>query len=187
MKFFKFWTLFWIFWEFSQNCLTQANFNLSSWNFVRKCTNTECGLILHFVRIGQDVQILDEFEFFLSWHHILKIRCTHEASSVRKLKSSNVLPQRKNFVELVRKQYGNPDSHDFLLLPHWGTNKMWVYGILNLKKNGRGSSQFHIILVIILTLHTDILYWSRNFGIEFGPNRLKRSNFFRFWIFWEFS
>ena len=32
---------FWVFWEFSQNCLTQANFELSSWNFVRECTNTE--------------------------------------------------------------------------------------------------------------------------------------------------
>ena len=38
---------FWIFWEFFQNCLTQANFDLSSWNFVRKCINTEWCLILN--------------------------------------------------------------------------------------------------------------------------------------------
>ena len=32
---------------------------------------------------------------------------------MRKLKSSNILSQRKNFVKLARKQYGNPDSHVF--------------------------------------------------------------------------
>ena len=35
-----------IFWKFSQNYLTQENFDLSSWNFVHKCTNTEWCLIL---------------------------------------------------------------------------------------------------------------------------------------------
>ena len=55
---------FWTFWEFFQNCLTQANFDLSSWNFVRKCTNTEWSFILNFVKISQDLWILDEIEFF---------------------------------------------------------------------------------------------------------------------------
>ena len=43
-RFLRFW---------SQNCPTPANFNLSSWNFVRKCTDTEWCLILNFGRIGQ--------------------------------------------------------------------------------------------------------------------------------------
>ena len=44
---------------------------------------------------------------------MLKIWCIHEASSVRKPKLSNVLPQKKYFVKSVRKQYGNLDSHVF--------------------------------------------------------------------------
>ena len=112
-----------IFWEFFQNCLTQANFDLSSWNFVGTCTNTEWCLIPNFIRIGGDLLILDEFFFFFfSWHQIIKIRCIHEALSVRKPKSSNVLPQRKNFVKSVRKQYGNPDSHPFLTWINWKWN-----------------------------------------------------------------
>ena len=56
---------FWFFWEFSQSCLPQANFDLSSWIFVLKCTNTEWFLILNFVRlVGRDLSILDEFHFF---------------------------------------------------------------------------------------------------------------------------
>ena len=105
---------FWILWEFFQNCLTQANFDLSIWNLVREGTNTKSYLILNFVKIGGDFQILDEFEFFfLPWHQIKKNPSIHEASSVRKPKSSNVLPQKKNFVKSVRKQYGNLDSHPF--------------------------------------------------------------------------
>ena len=46
---------FWIFWEFFQNCLTQANFDLSSWNFVRKCTNTVWCSIPNFIRIVGDL------------------------------------------------------------------------------------------------------------------------------------
>ena len=86
---------FWIFWEFFQNCRTQANFDLSIWNFVRKYTNTKWCLILNFVRISWELYIFDKFEFFyffLPWHQIIKIRCIREASSVRKPKSSNVLP-----------------------------------------------------------------------------------------------
>ena len=49
-----------------------------------------------------------------------------------------------------------------------------------------GSSNFRKIRAIVLKLHTSILHPSRNFGNEFGQNRLKRSNFFRFWIVWEF-
>ena len=55
------------------------------------------------------------------------------------------------------------------------------------KKKGRGSSSFRNIRAIILKLYINILYRSRNFRIEFGQNRLKRSKFFRFWIFREFS
>ena len=54
------------------------------------------------------------------------------------------------------------------------------YGIMNFLKKGRGSSNFLKIRAIILKLHTNILYRSRDFGIEFGQNRLKRWNFFRF-------
>ena len=31
------------------------------------------------------------------------------------------------------------------------------------------------------------IYHTRNFGIEFGQNRLKRVHFVRFWFIWEFS
>ena len=47
-------------------------------------------------------------------------------------------------------------------------------------------TNFGKIRAIVLKLHTNILHQSRNFVIEFCQNRLKRSNFFRFWIFWEF-
>ena len=53
--------------------------------------------------------------FFLSWHENFKIRCIDDASSARKPKSNDVLPQRNNFVKSVRKQYGNPGSHAFFL------------------------------------------------------------------------
>ena len=33
-----------------------------------------------------------------------------------KPKSSNVLPQRNDFVKSLRKQYGNPDSHPIFLI-----------------------------------------------------------------------
>ena len=56
---------FWIFWELFQSFLTQANFDLASWNFVHKCTNTEWCLILNFIRIVGDLYILDEFDFFI--------------------------------------------------------------------------------------------------------------------------
>ena len=60
---------------------------------------------------------------------------------------------------------------------------LWFYGILNFLKKGRGSSNFSKIRAIVLKLPTNILHPSRNFGIEFGLNRLKRSHFFRFSIF----
>ena len=63
---------------------------------------------------------------------------------------------------------------------------LWFYGILKFLKKGRCSSNFRKIRAIVLKLHTNIWHPSSNFGIEFGQNRLKRSNFFRFWIFWEF-
>ena len=62
---------------------------------------------------------------------------------------------------------------------------LWFYGILNFLKKGRVSSNFRKIGVIVLKLHTNILHPSRNFGIEFRQNRLKRSNFFRFWEFFQ--
>ena len=40
--------------------------------------------------------------------------------------------------------------------------------IFNFLKKGRGSSNFRKIRAFILKLHTNILYRSRNFGIEFG-------------------
>ena len=55
------------------------------------------------------------------------------------------------------------------------------------KKKGRGGSNFLKIQSIFLKLHTNILYRSMNFGIEFGPNPLKSSKFFRIRIFREFS
>ena len=43
------------------------------------------------------------------------------------------------------------------------------------------------IWTIILKMYTNIIQSKkRTFGIEFGQNRLKRSNFFRFWIFWKY-
>ena len=54
---------------------------------------------------------------------------------------------------------------------------LWNFDFLN---KGRGSSKFRKIRAIVLKLHTNILHPSRNFGIEFGQNRLKHSNFFRF-------
>ena len=69
---------------------------------------------------------------------------------------------------------------------HDMTSDLWFYGILNFLKKGRGSSNSRKIWAIVLKLHTNISHQSRNFGIEFGQNQSKRSNFFRFWIFWEF-
>ena len=51
----------------------------------------------------------------------------------------------------------------------------------------RGSSKFRKIYAIVLKLHTNIIHRSRDFGIEFGQNRLKCSNFLRFRVFWKFS
>ena len=64
---------------------------------------------------------------------------------------------------------------------------LWFYGILNFLKKGCGSSDLREIRAIVRKLHKNIWYRSRNFGIEFGQNRLKRSNFFRFWTFWKIS
>ena len=61
---------------------------------------------------------------------------------------------------------------------------LWNFEFLN---NICGSSNFRKIWAIALKLHINIniIYRSRNFGIEFGQTRLKRSNFLRFWIFWK--
>ena len=102
--------------------------------------------------------------------------------------------------------FQTPITHKWLEISIWNSVHQWsnrnplivnifmtinarfgFYGMLNFLKKGRGSSNFRNIRAIVLKLHTNILYPSRNFGIEFGKNRLKRSNFFRFWIFWKFS
>ena len=44
---------------------------------------------------------------------------------------------------------------------------------MNFLKKGRGSSNFRKIRAIVLKLHTNILYRSRNFGIEFGVQAFK--------------
>ena len=54
-------------------------------------------------------------------------------------------------------------------------------------KNACGRSNFREISAIVLKLHTNIIHWSRTFGIEFAQNRLQRSNFLRFWIFLKSS
>ena len=92
----------------SQNFSIQANFELSSWNLVRECTNTEWCLILNLVRTVRGLSIVDEF--FNCFHRDIKFWKFH-VSSRRKPKLSNILPQRKNFLKLVRNQYGNPNLH----------------------------------------------------------------------------
>ena len=98
----------WIFWEFSQNRAEILCVNITHYWVMfntKSCKNRSKPLNFRWIRI---------FYFFFIWYQILKIRCNHEASSVRKPKSSSILPQRKNFVKSVRKQYRNPDSDDFL-------------------------------------------------------------------------
>ena len=60
------------------------------------------------------------------------------------------------------------------------------YGISNFFKYVCGSSNLRKISAAVLKLHTNIIYRSRTFGIEFGQNRLERSNFLSLWIFWNF-
>ena len=52
----------------------------------------------------------------------------------------------------------------------------WFYGILNFLEKFCGSCNLCNIRAIVLKLNTNILYRSRTFSIEFGPNRLKHSN-----------
>ena len=61
------------------------------------------------------------------------------------------------------------------------------YGIVNVLKNVCGRFNFRKMWAISLKMHTNIIHRLRTFGIEFEQNRLKRSNFLRFWIFWKFS
>ena len=75
---------------------------------------------------------------FFSWQYF-EIRFILEASFVRKLQSSNVLFQRKNFVKLM-KQYGNPDSHVFFIdwsdarIPHTANSKLNIFYFTEFKK-----------------------------------------------------
>ena len=66
-------------------------------------------------------------------------------------------------------------------------SNLTFYGILNFSKNVSGSSNFRKIRASVLKLHKNIIYRSRIFGIKFGQNRLKRSIFLRFWLFWKFA
>ena len=66
---------------------------------------------------------------------------------------------------------------------------VWVYACVlicdvDFFEKMYGNSNFRKIWTIALKLNLNVLY---NFGIEFGRNRLKRSIFFKFWIFGEFS
>ena len=54
-------------------------------------------------------------------------------------------------------------------------------------ENVFGNSNFRKIWAIVLKLQINIIHRSRIFGIEFGQNRLERSNFLRFLIFRKFS
>ena len=56
---------------------------------------------------------------------------------------------------------------------------LWFDGILNFLKKGRCSSNFGKIRAIVLKLHKNIWDPSKNFGIEFGQDPFKRSNFFQ--------
>ena len=67
------------------------------------------------------------------------------------------------------------------------TPNLKFYGILNFFKNVCGGSNFRKMWPIILKMHTSTINRSRTFGIESDRNRLERSNFLRFWIFWKFS
>ena len=70
---------FWFFWKFALYRVSCANFEFSSSNFVRECTNTELCFIRNLMRISQGLKILDKFEFFNFFyrHRILKIRYTY--------------------------------------------------------------------------------------------------------------
>ena len=60
------------------------------------------------------------------------------------------------------------------------------YGVSNILENSCGSSNFRKIWAIPLKLHTNIIYRSSTFVIEFGQNWLEHLNFLRFWIFSKF-
>ena len=68
-------------------------------------------LIVNFVIIDRDLQILEEFEFLF----IVTSNFKNSMYPRSFLCEDKVLSQRNNFVKSVRKQYGNPDSHAFLI------------------------------------------------------------------------
>ena len=67
------------------------------------------------------------------------------------------------------------------------TPDLRFYGISIFLKNVCGSSKYRKVWSILLKLHKNIIYRSRTFGIEFHQNRLERSIFLRFWIFFKFT
>ena len=88
---------------------------------------------------------------------------------------------------IIDMKFGTPVKRSQPFNRDYFHKNLWFYGILNFLKYVHGSSNFRKIRSIVLKIHMNLLYRSRNFGIEFAQNRLKRSNLFRFWIFWEFS
>ena len=79
---------------------------------MRKCIDTEWCLILNFFenrprRIAFSTNLNSIFFIVTSNLKNLMYRQSFLCQS------SNILPQRKNFVDSGRKQYENPDSHDF--------------------------------------------------------------------------
>ena len=74
---------------------------------VDECTNTKRCFIRNLVRIGRGLYSLDQFEFFLLYQ-IFKFRCIHEASFVRKPKSSNILFSKKELKEIDEEAIWEP-------------------------------------------------------------------------------
>ena len=101
------------------NCLTCANFELSSSNFVRKCSNTKSRFIRNSVSIDRGVWILEEFKFKKLSVDILK-NLTNLKNSLyvrsflceeTKTKQHTSVKKELESVKSVKKQIGNPDSH----------------------------------------------------------------------------
>ena len=109
----------------------------------------------------------------LSCYQILKFRYIHEASSVRKPKSSNILFQRKNFVKSVRKQYGNPESHAF----YFRNRKQHFF----IKK----STNFDYLVSFNPRIHLSILFaFQRYTGVQSFTNLLVSAKYFPYMIIW---
>ena len=78
-------------------------------------------------------------------------------------------------------------SHNRLIVTIFMTIDARFVILWDFLNNVYGSSNFRKILVIVIKLHTNIIYRLMTFRIKFRQNRLKRSNFLWFWIFWKFA